>query len=192
MAQPRDPRATYLHLIGLARDQAGTPEGDTAARLAEAMKAKYGPEAVETPPEPDHAEALAYSTEYERTLAVRIGAFLGLKTMKRGYARADGKGTRWRSQVSLEGPRDLVELGAELYTDYRKRLAELLDYVAAGYAFGAFPIPPAERQAGDAKPLTAAQLAAIRAGQAAGARDRYAPPIPEGRRLTTTTPRLED
>lgn len=187
----RSPRATYLHLISLARDQAGTPEGDTAATLAAAMKAKYGPEAVETPPEPDHQLRVSYTTEYERTLAVRIGTFLGLRTMRYGYAREDGKGTRWRDQVSLEGPRDLVELGAGLYADYRKRLAEVLDYMAAGYAHGAFPLPPSERKASDGPELTAAQLAAIRAGQAAGARDRYAPPIPEGRRLTTTTPKLE-
>ena len=187
----RDPRATYLHLANLARDQAGTPEGDTAAQLAAAMKAKYGPEAVETPPEPDHAKALAYTTEYERQLAVRIANFLGITPMRRGYAREDGKGTRWRSQVSMEGPRDLVELGAKLYADYRKRLADVLDYMAAGYAHGAFPMPPRERKSTDGPELTAAQLAAIRAGQSAGWADRYAPPIPEGRRLGVSQPKLE-
>lgn len=187
----RDPRATYLHLVNLARDQAGTPEGTTAAELAAAMKAKYGPEVVEATPEPMGSTKVAYSTAYEHDLAIRIGTFLGLGTFKVGYAREDGKGTRWRDQVKYEGPQDLTELAAGIYQDHRKRMAEILEYVAHGYAIGAFPLPPSERKSSDGPELTAAQLAALRAGARAGEANRHQRPVPESHRLTTTPTKLE-
>ncbi len=187
----RDPRQTYLHLMNLARDQAGTPEGETAARAAEALKGKYGPGVVLAEEEPVYKHRVPYNNEPERILAVKIGGFLGIECMKYGTKRTDGKGVRWDSAVGYEGPREVVLLAAKLYQDYRRKLAEVLEYTTAGYASAAFPMPPSERKAGQGHTYTAAQLAAIRAGIAAGDRDRYTAPVPEGRRLTSTTPKLE-
>lgn len=183
----RDPRVTYAHLVNLARDQAGTPEGDTAAKLAEELKHKYGPGVAVAEAEPDYKQRVAYNTENERALAVKIGSFLGLESMRYGNPRSDGKGIRWLSIVSFEGPRALVLIAVKLYQEYRGKLAEVLEYTTAGYVAAAFPMPPSERKAGDGHTYTRAQLAAIRAGIAAGNRDRYQAPIPDDRRLTSTT-----
>lgn len=187
----RDPRQTYLHLMNLARDQAGTPEGETAAKLAEELKHKYGPGVAVAQDEPVYKQRVPFNSENERILAVEIGAYLGIESMKYGESRADGKGVRWLSIVSYEGPRDLVLIAVKLYQEYRRKLAEVLALTARGYAAAAFPVPQTERPEGAPRNYTAAQLAAIRGGMSAGNLDRHRAPVPEGRRLTSTTPKLE-
>lgn len=171
----RDPRATYLHIRALA-DDPRTPAAERANAQAAAarLEARYGPDAVEAPAA-EGAEVVTFANAADHDLAVRIAAFYGLDTFRKGYARGDGKGTRWRDQVEIRGPADLVELAAASYRRHRAILAEILRYTAGGYTCGAFPMPPSERAENpDELPdhLVDAFHAASRAGQSL--RDRRA------------------
>lgn len=178
----RDPRATYAHLINLSNDSGATDsERATARELARQLEERYGPEAVSAEAEPSADVAVSYGHPLEHDLAVRVGRFLGLATLKTGYRRADGKGTRWRDRVTYRGPAGVVAIAVATYTRHRKRLADLLEYTAHGYMLGAFPLPPSERDAGgnnDSEPpawLTDALLQGHRAGRTN--RDRAPAPL---------------
>ena len=81
-----DPRQTYAHLSTLARDQAGTPEGETAARIAEKMRDRYGPD-VETSAEELATVRLSFSNAYEKTILGRVALYLGLMAYTVGRRR---------------------------------------------------------------------------------------------------------
>lgn len=161
----RDLRARYLALVALAEDQAGSPEGETAARLAAAMLERFP--TLQVPEAPEARQVIATRHGPDRVLLGRVAAFLGLETFRVGRRRQDGKGTRWREGLELRGAPELLELAAELYQAHRVHLDELLDWTAIGYAQGAFPVEVLEdaevRQVPDA--AIAAALAALEAGR---------------------------
>ncbi len=165
----RDPRETYRAILALAEDPR-TPELERqAARAAAArLEARYGPDAIPEIEAPQATRVLAYVHQLERQLAIRVADFHGLEANRTGYARDDGKGTRWRDSVTISGPADLVELAAEAYGRHRATLAELLIFTTAGYADGAFPRGP--DTGADPEPvsdhLVGAYLAANRGGRA--------------------------
>lgn len=167
----RDPRETYRAILAMAEDP-WTPELERqAARAAAArLEARYGPDAILEIEAPEATRVLAYVHQLERHLAVRVANFHGLEAQRTGYARDDGKGTRWRDSITITGPADLVELAAEAYGRHRATLAELLEFTTAGYVDGAFPLPPTDGADDGAelpdRHLVAAYLAAERAGDA--------------------------
>lgn len=182
-----DLRARYAKLIALAEDQADTPEGETAARMAAAMLERF-PE-LQIPEAPPAKRVIATRHVYDQTLLTRIATFLACKAYQVGRGRSDGKGVRWREGLQIEGPPELIELVADFYQEHRKRLDDVLKWTAVGYAVGAFPRLDQE-DTGDAQVLTPEQLEAARAGLAAGKRNQAHAPVPESRRLTDARPKL--
>lgn len=173
-------RSRYAALRALAEDQAGTPEGDTAARLADRLLERC-PDLDATPVEIG-SRTLAARHEFDSELLGSVAAFLGLEAFRIGRRRADGKGTRWRAALELRGPPVLLDLAADLYQAHRDRLDELLIWTARGYAAGAFPVEPVAPPSGrEAAPLAPELADAAAAGLAAGGRHQATPP----RRLLT-------
>jgi hypothetical protein len=177
----RDPRETYRAILALAEDPR-TPEHEraNARAAAERLEARYGPDALPGREAPEATRILAYVHQLERHLAARVARFHGLEPRRTGYARDDGKGTRWRDSITITGPADLVELAAEAYARHRATLAELLEFTTAGYVDGAFPLPPTDTDT-DTTPVADHLVDAYRAASRAG--DAH-----QDRRALTTTP----
>lgn len=175
-------RHRYAALRALAEDQAGTPEGDTAARMAARLLERC-PD-LEVPEAEAASRTLATRHDFDRELLGHVAAFLGLEAYRIGRRRPDGKGTRWREGLELRGAPVLLDLAAELYQAHRERLDELLTWTARGYAAGAFPVEaPAPADGPPAAPLAPELASAAMAGLAAGDRHRARSP----RRLLTGT-----
>jgi len=175
-----DLASRYAKLIALAEDQAGTPEGAVAERLAGQLRDRY-PDLLADVGEPTTERVVAYRHTFDRT-------FLGLEAFRVGRHRRDGKGVRWRDALELRGPADLVDLAVEFYRDRRDALDDLLGWTAVGFAQGAFPIEADDDEDQDdedvRRPATLEALQAAQAGLAAGRRHRPpAEPVPEDRRI---------
>lgn len=186
-----DLRSRWAKLDALARDQADTPEGAQARKLADRILEAFPELGADTP---DVTRRLAWKDRHDRNLLGRVLESLGLQDVKRtGYRRKEaGKGVRWRDSYDVTGPPELLDLAAELYEEHRRHLAQLLTWTGIGYAQGAFPL---EAKGGGTDPseLDPDVLAAARAAMAAGdARRRPEPdPDPEPRRLTAGPRSLE-
>lgn len=164
----------YRALCALAEDQAGTPEGDTAAAMAAAMLARC-PD-LELRAEPPEARIFACRHEPDRVLLGRVAAFVGVDAYRIGRKRGDGKGTRWREGLELGGPAQLLDLAGDLYEIHRARVDELIRWTVIGYAAGAMPIEqdrsqtPGDRKADPVAPdLLDAALAGLKHGRGAQA-----------------------
>jgi len=173
-----DLHARYSKLLALAQDQDGTPEGETAARMAAAMLERF-PELMVPEAKPVQL-VIATRHSYDAHLLTRIAAFMGIEAYRIGRKRPGGKGVRWREGLQVEGPAGVLELINTFYQAHRARMDVLIKWTALGYAVGAFPVDQADR-ANDGPGLTPEQLEAAQAGLAAGERNRDT--IPEARRL---------
>lgn len=136
-----NPKQTYQRIRDLADDERAPETERAAARAALGrIAARYGDAATE-PPAPESTAVLVFTNGHERTMAITVALFYGLDPLRTGYKRPDGKGTRWRDQVTVTGPADLVDLAVAAYARQRGPLAELLEVTAHGYILGAFPVP---------------------------------------------------
>lgn len=173
----------FQKLQARAAADAGTSEGETAARLAAAMLRRW-PDLVvqETAP---ISRVFATRHGYDRELLTSIAGYLGLDAFKIGHHRP-GKGPRWREGLSIVGSAELLDFAGELYAEHRRHLDELLSWTAVGYALGAFPFQETEEQdEGDEAPSIPPELLGVAlAGREAGQRLRAAPPGPPPKRIT--------
>lgn len=168
-----DPKQTYMRLSSLARDQAGTPEGETAARIAEKMRDRYGPD-VETSAEELATVRLSFSNTYEKTILGRVALYLGLTAYTVGRRRTDGKGMRYLDVLDLEGPASIVQLAKPLYDQYKEKASRYLELSLGGWLFGALPLPPPPDL--DSRPvpeISPEDLEIALAGQRAGSQNQY-------------------
>lgn len=152
----------YLALVARAKDQAGTPEGDTCQRMAESMLAARPDLADLTDSLPTEKRDYRFDDLWEHDLLVRIGQYLGL-TAKRYVA-----GEKLDGLISDATPRTSMERGVKLdvireakrlsrlvmfvtdapthaaieqtYAVLRQRMAEVMAYAFAGFQCGALPI----------------------------------------------------
>lgn len=176
-----DPRATYRHLKALAKDQAGTPEGEEAARIAEKLRARYGSDVV-VEEEETATVRLSFSNAYEKIILGRVAVYLGLTAYTVGRRRTDGKGIRYLEVLDLEGPRSIVQLAEPLYDQYRARAARYLEMSLGGWLFSALPLPrPPDLDSSPAPEISPEDLAAALAGQEIGRQALYRKQIGERR-----------
>lgn len=183
------PRDRLAKLQAVARDQAGTPEGASAARLAARYLERFHELEASTAPPVERVVATRH--RFDSILLTRVAAFLEVRAFRVGRKRPDGKGVRWREGLELRGPADLVELAVETYQDHRDRLDQVLEWAAVGYLEGAIPLErPVDAPEGEEPP---AELLAVALGaMAAGAGSRPSETVPEARRLAAAAPQLED
>lgn len=132
----------YLALLARAKDQAGTPEGDTCRRMADAMLAKCPTLADVDGALPTRWVEYRYKDSWEHDLIVRIAEYLCL---------VPKRWTKSRAKVLLLDADEPTHAAIEqTFAVLSKRMREVLSYAYAGFQVGALPLPRAKRVDGPA------------------------------------------
>lgn len=167
----------FRALLSLARNQAGKPEGVSAARLAERLRARYPWLRPEDPNALEHVRASVPCTStWEREALVGLCAHWDLD-LKHYLPGQRGHG----GLAQISGPRGSVERLQSAWPEHRYRLEGMTEWMAAMYAHAAFP--PAGSPGGPGEtasavdPSWAENVAAV-AGHKVGMRQRPALDLP--------------
>ncbi len=114
-------------------DQAGTPEGDLCAHMANLIADVIGTfdDDIDI-----HWREIRWKTSHERELLVQVGKFVGVPAMKE---------TSSRKRVSIfETDARTFAAIEHAFCPLRPRLAAVLEYACLGFNMGALPLPPVE------------------------------------------------
>lgn len=155
----------YLALVARAKDQTGTPEGDTCRRMAESMLAARPDLADLTGPLPTEWREYRYKDGFERDLLIRIGLYLDLSPKS---------WTRNRKRVVLfEADVPTHAAIEQTFEVLRERMHAALTYAFTGFEVGALPLPPKPGEPESASPkLDAGLLELAMAARSFGADSR--------------------
>jgi hypothetical protein len=127
----------YLALLARAKDQAGTPEGDTCRSMADAMLASCPSLAVSVDTLPFNWDEYKYADPWEHDLLLRIGEYLDIEPKR--WAKSRRKVLLFLADVPTHAAirQTFAVLG--------RRMREVLTYAFAGFQAGALPLPRRER-----------------------------------------------
>jgi hypothetical protein len=132
----------YLALLARAKDQAGTPEGDTCASMAAAMLAACPTLADIDGAMPTTWQEYRYADPWQRDLLVRIAEYLSL--VPKGYVKSRKK------VILIEADAPTHAAIGQTFAVLSKRMQTVLSYAFAGFQAGALPIKRVPREdAGD-------------------------------------------
>lgn len=153
----------YRSLMRLAQDQAGKPEGETAAAVAAAI-AKRDPSVlhgidVEVDPE---TREIRYKSEADRDALIWCFNYIGVKPLT--YVKS-------RKKVVIgEDIPSLLDAVETAFASVRHKHEEILRYASAGFLMGCMPrkIERDSDDEDDSEPPDPAVLEAARAARAAG------------------------
>lgn len=127
----------YFSLLRLAKDQAGKPEGETAADIANRMREKYG-ESLEHLTADDldlQTDGVRWTHNWERETLISIAHWLGYEATK----RRQGSRGPWRKVIYVTAPAAILEEWKEAFKAHRGRIERIQSMAICGYLMGAFP-----------------------------------------------------
>ena len=131
----------YLALLARAKDQTGTPEGDTCAAMAAAMLAACLTLADVVGAMPTVWQEYRYADAWQRDLLVRIAEYLGL--VPKAYVKSRKK------VILIEADAPTHAAIGQTFAVLSKRMQTVLSYAFAGFQAGALPIKRAPREDAD-------------------------------------------
>lgn len=165
----------YRALLRLAKDQKGTPEGDTAARVAQCMlDADQGLAAEDHEDLAPVLREFRWKTETDRDVLYHAFLFAGAEPQRWTRSRA-------KVLVAVEPPPVLAAI-EEAYVATRERARLFLQGALSGFLLGAMPLPRRDStgEKENDRPLDESVLDGVRAGMAAGSKVRIRRSITDG------------